>query len=404
MKFGIIREGKNPPDERVPLTPQQCATIQENYPHVQVVVQKSNVRAIPDSAYAEAGLLLQDDVSDCDVLFGVKEVPIDQLIPEKTYFFFSHTIKEQPYNRKLLQAVIDKNIRLVDYETLTAANDGPRLIGFGRYAGIVGCYNGLLAYGKQSGRYVLKPAHDCAGYDELKHELKKVTLPDNFKIVLTGLGRVSHGATEILLALNMRLVQANDFLNNNYNEPVYTVLGVDDYNALPNGQAFERQAFYDDPSDFVSTFPRYLKVADMYVSCHYWDARAPFLFTREDLKANDIKTSIVADISCDIDGPVASTLRPSTIAEPLYGYDPMREKEVDFLTKGAIGVMAVDNLPCELPVDASADFGNELINKVLPHLLEGDKEGIIRNATIAENGKLTDRYSYLSDYLAGVST
>jgi saccharopine dehydrogenase (NAD+, L-lysine-forming) len=401
MKIGIIREGKTPPDERVPLSPEQCKQLLSTYPEVELVVQKSPIRAIKDSQYAALGIPLSDDLSDCDVLFGVKEVPIDQLIPNKTYFFFSHTIKEQPYNRKLLQAIIDKNICMVDYETLVGK--GGRLIGFGRYAGIVGCYNGLLAYGLKSGRYTLQPAHHCESYTALKVELKKVDLPDDFKIVMTGLGRVGKGATEILNALHFRKVSAKEFTFRDFQEPVFTSLGVDDYNARRDGKPFTRKEFYSDPVDFISTFPRFLAIADLYVACHYWDAHSPFLFSREDLKKEGINTSVVADISCDIDGPVASTLRPSTIEAPLYGYDPLTESEVDFLSPNAIGVMAVDNLPCELPIDASEDFGNELLHKIMPHLLTGDTENIIQHATIARDGKLTERYGYLSDYLAGTS-
>ena len=398
MKFGILKEGKTPPDKRVPLTPSQCRQLMDRYPQLEIVVQTSNIRAFPDEAYAQEGIEIVDDLSSCDVLFGVKEVPKKQLLADKTYFFFSHTIKEQPYNQQLLQTIVEKNIQLVDYETLTNQR-GTRLIGFGRYAGIVGCYNGLRAYGIKSGAYELKPAHECFDRKELELELKKVVPPANFKIALTGLGRVATGAIEILDLIALKKVTPNELLNNTYDEAVFAQLNVKDYNARNDGQEFEKRDFYEDPTDYYSTFPRFLEKIDLYIACHYWDSRAPFLFTREDLKSNQLQTNIVADISCDIDGPVASTLRPSTIADPLYGYDPLTESETDFKQENSIGVMAVDNLPCELPKDASEDFGKELVEKIIPPLLENDPEDIIGRATITKNRKLTEHYSYLQNYL-----
>lgn len=401
MKLGIIREGKTPPDKRVPLTPKQCAKIQKDYPHVDVVVQSSEVRKIKDEAYVAAGIKVVDDVADCDILMGVKEVNKADLIPNKTYLFFSHTFKKQPYNRTLLQTILDKKIQLVDYEVLTDKNES-RLIGFGRYAGIVGTYNGFLAFGKKQQSYNLKPAHLCEDRIEMEGELSKVNLPKNTKIVLTGFGRVGHGAREILEKLQLKEVNATDFLNKSFDEPVFTQLEVDDYFEKVDGSTFDKYAFYESGLGHKSTFKKYLKVADMYIACHYWGATSPFIFTREDLKDPEIKTKVVADISCDIDGPVASTIRPSTIAEPLYGYNPITEKEDDYLKEGVICVMAVDNLPCELPKDASEDFGNELIKNILPSLFGEDTDGIIARASETNlKGELTTKFAYLQDYLAG---
>ncbi|MFK8044434.1 MAG: NAD(P)-dependent oxidoreductase [Crocinitomicaceae bacterium] len=401
MKLGIIREGKVPPDKRVPLTPKQCAIIKEQYPNVEVVVQKSEVRKIKDSEYAVAGISVVDDVSDCDILMGVKEVNKEDLIPNKTYLFFSHTFKKQPYNRDLLRTVLDKKIRLIDYEVLTNKREN-RIIGFGRYAGIVGTYNGFLAFGKKHGLYDLKAANLCEDRVEMESELDKVKLPSNAKIVLTGFGRVGHGAREIMGRLKMKEVSAEAFLNQDFEEPVYTQLEVDDYFAKENGEPFDKYAFYESGDGHVSSFDRYLKVADMYIACHYWSSSSPYIYTRNDLKMPDLKTSVVADISCDIDGPVASTIRPSTIAEPLYGYNPHTEQEDDYTKEGVICVMAVDNLPCELPKDASEDFGNELIKNVLPHLFGEDTDGVIARASQTNlQGHLAPRYQYLQAYVNG---
>jgi saccharopine dehydrogenase (NAD+, L-lysine-forming) len=401
MKIGIIKEGKTPPDKRVPLTPKQCALLTNKYPEVEVYVQKSNVRAFRDEEYQNAGIDVFDSIYDCDVILGVKEVNIEDLIPNKHFFFFSHTIKKQPYNRNLLRAVLDKKIQLTDYEVLTDER-GMRLIGFGRYAGIVGCYNGLRTYGLKHNLYSLKPANQCADRKEMEQELKKVQLPSDFKMVLTGFGRVGNGAREILKTLKLKEVDPETFLTEAFKKPVFTHLNVENYNAREDGKPFDRAAFYKDGSGHKSTFQRYLKVANIYVACHFWKEGSPFIISREDLKDTSIKTSVVADISCDIDGPVACTIRPSTIADPIYGYDPLTEKEMDFKNKNAIAVMAVDNLPCELPKDASEDFGNELIKHILPALLGDDPKKIIdRGSETTKKGKLNTYFEYLQDYVDG---
>lgn len=400
MKIGIVKETKNPPDKRVPLSPENCEELKATFPTIELVVQSSDIRAFKDSEYTDLGIDIVSDVSDCDVLLGVKEVKKDRLLANKTYFFFSHTIKEQPYNRDLLHFMLKKNIKMVDYETLTYPKDG-RILGFGRYAGIVGAFNAFLAFGVKSGDYSLKPANECHDYKELKEELKKVKLPNDYKIIISGDGRVGKGAEEVLHTAGIYEVSPTDFLTSTRDEPIYTQLSVKEYNKRKDGAAFTKGDLYTNPELFESDFKRFSDIGNMYIACHYWDADAPFIFSREDAKSPDFKLKIVADISCDIDGPVASTIRPSTIDKPLYGYDPQTESEVDFMTKNAIGVMAVDNLPCELPRDASEDFGNELITKVLPSLINEDSDTIIERATICENGKLTSYFSYLQDYVDG---
>ena len=400
MKIGIIKEGKIPPDKRVPLSPTQCQEIKQKYPQIDLVVQKSNIRKFKDIDYANAGIDLVDEVTDCDVLLGVKEVPIEDLIANKKYFFFSHTFKKQPYNRKLLQAIIKKNIQLIDWETITNLN-GQRLIAFGRFAGIVGCFNGLLGYGLKTKRYKLKSAHLCEDRKEMEGELNKLDLPKNFKLVITGGGRVAGGAIEVLEKTTIKRVSPEDFLSTNFGEPVYTQLDVQDYVKRDDGAFFDIPAFFKNPSGHSSTFMSYAAAADVYVACHYWDNRSPFIFSRDDVKNPDWNISLVADVSCDIDGPVATTLRPSTIANPFYGYDAQSEEEVDFNIEGSIGVMAVDNLPCELPKDASVSFGEMFIEHVLEPLLGNDPKDIIYRASETKDGQLTPHFAYLQDYLEG---
>ncbi len=402
MKIGIIKEGKTPPDERVPLSPTQCKEIVENFPDVELVVQKSNIRRYKDEEYAKNGLTLVDSVVDCDVLMGVKEVPLDQLIPNKKYFYFSHTTKKQPYNRDLLKAMLAKNITMVDYEGLTNEK-GTRLIGFGKYAGIVGCYNSFYTCGKQTNSFDLKRAYQCEDRAEMEAELSKIKLPNDFKIVTTGGGRVASGIIEILNKIGIKKVSASEIISTDFNEPVFAQLLVDDYYKKSDGTDYTRRDIYNNPQDFERDFMQFAKVADMYISGHFWDKNAPYIFTREDAKHPDFKIKTVGDVSCDIDTAVACTLRPSTIADPVYGYNAETEEEVAFDDKDGIAVMAVDNLPCELPKDASEDFGREFIDKVLPHLID-DKEGVINRATICKDGDLTSHHEFLRDYVNGEVT
>lgn len=396
MKIGILREGKIPVDKRVALVPAHCVEIQSKF-GCEVVVQPSPIRQIPDSEYVEAGIKLQEDLSDCDVLFGVKEVPIAELIPGKTYFFFSHTYKKQPYNAKLLKACVDQNIRLIDYELLT--KNGARVVAFGRFAGLVGAYNSLRAWGERKGTFRLKPAHECHDLAEMFDQLRVVQWDDDMRIVLTGTGRVASGAVETLRAAGITQVSADEFLRDEDGGALWAQLDVQCYYKNADGSSIDKKKLFQDPSGVVSNFMAYAKHATLYIAGHYYDPRAPFIFTREDARHPDFAVELVADISCDIDGPVASTLRPSTIAEPFYGYDALAEQEVEFHREGSIGVMAVDNLPCELSRDASQSFGNDLLEHVVPALFDGDAEGVLMRATECQDGGLTAAFQYLQSYI-----
>ena len=399
MKFALIKERKNPPDRRVVLSPEACQKLMQDYPQAKVIVESSDIRVFPDQAYSNLGIEVLDTVSTADVLLGVKEVPVEALIPNKKYFFFSHTIKKQSYNRKLLKAVLEKNIELYDHETIVQAN-GARLIGFGYYAGLVGAYNGLRALGLRDGLYELPKVETLLDLDAVKKELDKITLP-NIKIVLSGTGKVARGAQEILDHLNIKQVSDALYLTSQFSEPVYCLIDVMEYNKRKDGKVGSREEFYNDPSGYESNFMSYAKETDFFIAGHFYGNGAPYLFTREDAKKAEFKISLVADISCDVDGPVASTLRASTIAEPFYGYDPQTETEVPFGTPNSIAVMAVDNLPCELPNNASRGFGYMFLEHVIPAFFNGDKDGILARAKMTENGKLTPRFAYLQEYVDG---
>lgn len=399
MHFSIIKERKNPPDRRVVFSPEKLNELQQKFPDAELSVESSDIRVFSDDQYTNAGLHVTENISSADVMIGVKEVPLDALIPNKKYFFFSHTIKKQPYNRKLLKAILEKNIELYDHEVIVDQR-GNRLIGFGRYAGIVGAYNGFRAWGMRYGSFDLPKAENLPDQQALIDQLNSIELP-NIKILLTGNGKVARGSKEMLDAMNLKSVSVEDYLTETFDEPVYCMIDVLDYNKRKDGQVINNRDFYNHPEEYVSDFPRFAEVTDYFIAGHFFGDGSPFLFTREDAKSENFKIKVVADVSCDIDGPVASTIRPSTIADPVYGYDPQSESEVHFQKEGAITVMAVDNLPCELPKDASEGFGDLFLDHVIPAFFNDDKDGILTRAKMTENGKLTERYSYLQDYVDG---
>lgn len=399
MKIGIIKEWKTPPDRRVVLSPKECEKLVQKFPDLEIKVESSDIRVFSDDEYTAKGFKVVQDVSDCDVLLGVKEVLKDKLIPNKKYFFFSHTIKKQEYNRDLLQEILAKNIELYDHEVIVNKNNA-RLVAFGRYAGIVGAYNGFRTYGLKFNLFNLPKAENIDDQKMLIQELNKIQLP-NIKIVLTGKGRVSNGAKEMLDGMNMREVTVNEYLYERFNEPVYTQIDVLDYNVRKDGQVKNEQDFFDHSNEYNSNFMRFAKVSDMYIACHFYGSGSPYIFTRDDAKSEDFNIKVVADISCDIDGPVASTIRPSIIAAPIYGYLAKSEQEVDFRKSSAIAVMAVDNLPCELPKDASEGFGKSFSEHVIPAFFNNDKDGVLQRARMTQNGKLTERFSYLQDFVDG---
>ena len=400
ITFAIIKERKNPPDRRVVFSPQKCQEVVKAFPQARIIIEASEVRIFPDEAYRAAGFEVKEDISEADVMLGVKEVPMDALIPNKKYFFFSHTIKKQPYNQELLKSILNKNIQLFDHETIVRES-GARLIGFGRYAGLVGAYNGFRALGLRDGVFNLPKVENLADLDEVRAELNKITLP-NIKIVLSGTGKVAQGAREILEQLKIKEVSDTVYLTSNFTEPVYCLIDVMEYNRRIDGKAGDKFEFFEDPSGYESNFMPYAKVSDLFIAGHFYGNGAPYLFTRDDAKLDDFKINLIADISCDVDGPVASNIRASTIANPFYGYDPISETEKEFKTPNTITMMTVDNLPCELPKDASEGFGDMFLEHVIPSFFNQDKDQVLERARMTnENGELTQRFGYLEDYAKG---
>ena len=398
MKIGIIREGKNPPDKRSPFTPEQIQSLSEKYSdQFSFYVESSPVRCFSDEEFKQKGISVVEDLSACDVLFGVKEVPVDKLIPDKTYFFFSHIIKRQSYNRGLLQAVLEKNIRLIDYEVLKD-QEGNRVVAFGRWAGVVGAYNAFWTYGKKTALFDLKRAHECFDLADMKAELKKVQLPP-VKIILTGAGRVGKGAKEILEAMGIKEVSKEDFLHQYFEEAVFVQLRSEDYNRRKTDGGYDREEFYSNPERYESHFLKYAEEGEMLIAAAYWDPEAPRLFKLEDINSDDFALSVIADVTCDIDGSVPTTRRASTILSPVYDIDRETGQEIEaFGKQRSISVMAIDNLPCEIPREASQDFGNQLIKWVIPALLD-EPAPILEKATLARDGDLTLEFMHLRDFV-----
>jgi alanine dehydrogenase len=368
---------------------------------VKIRVQPSKIRCFTDNEYAELGITLAEDLSDCEILMGVKEERIEDLIEGKKYLIFSHTIKKQTYNRELLQAILKKNIQLIDYEVLTN-KDGFRIIGFGRFAGLVGAYSGLRAFGIRNQLFGLKPAHECENLAEMLINLYTINLPP-LKIAVTGDGRVAGGVLEILNHLNVWRLTPEQYLGiEKPNLPVYTQLLPENYVRRKNGYEFDLFHFFLNPAEYQNAFLPFAKSTDLLMAAAYWDPKAPVLFTPEDMKSKSFRISVISDITCDIEGSIPSRKRASTIEDPFYDYNPETgEIEPAFSSAKNITVQAVDNLPCELPKDASLDFGRNLIDKVFPSLFGEDTDGIIERATIAKNGKLTQKFSYLQGFVDG---
>ena len=398
MLIGLIRERKNPPDTRVAFTPKQCVSIMQQYSDIRIVVESSPNRCYSDDEYTSVGVQVVDDVSACDILVGIKEVPIDSLIEGKTYFFFSHTKKMQPYNKPLMQALIRKKIRLIDYECLTH-QDGQRVLGFGFFAGVVGAHNGILTYGKKHQLFELPKANEINNYAELLSFYEHLKLP-NFKIAVTGSGKVTSGILEIMSHLDIQSIEPGDFISKDYDYPVYTHLKGGYLYQHKVTKKYNREDFHQHPEKYESLFQQYLPYTDILMNGIYWDRKIPRLFETEDVRNEDFRMSVIADITCDPDGSVPINVGASTIANPVYGIDRKTLQKVEPFQNNTeiIDVMAVDNLPNELPRDASKYFGAHFEKYILEPLLSGYHHDLIQRATICAEGRLTERYEYMKDY------
>ena len=382
-------------ENRTPFSPSQISNLLEKFSNLKIIVQPSKRRCFKNEDYLKAGARITDDLSSADIIFGVKEVDISTLIKDKTYLFFSHTskvlqyigqkLKDETviYKKELLKKIIKKNITLIDYENIReVSGKGYRYLGFGRFAGIIGTYNTLNLHLKLNNKQPLSRAFEINNYEQIKKLISNQNF-NKIKILLTGSGRASKGAIEMLEHANIKQVGINDYLNKKYNESIFTNISAKDHIEKKDGKD-------------VSKVKNYLFDTDMFIACHYWDTKFPKLFFPKHI--NEFKKlKIIGDITCDINGSVPTTIRSTTIAKPYYSIDIDSMKEINLGNKG-IAVMAVDNLPSELPREASEEFGNSVISEILPYLIDKD-DGRINRATTASNGKFSENFSYLNDFI-----
>lgn len=398
MKIGLIRETKVPEDNRVALTPKHLAELQRSFPQDDFVVQASETRAYSDEAYRNAGVQVAENVDDCDILFGIKEADIRTLIPNKHYFFFGHIAKMQAYNRPLLQALIAKRITFSDYEYLVD-DDNQRVCAFGWWAGVVGTYYTLRGYGLRHHLYELPKPDKHFTLEKLTQALKSVELP-HIKLLVTGNGRVSHGAQYLLEALDATRLTEEQFLAD---MPVsrlsFCAVDANHLVARNDDGAFSWEHFTQNPTAYHSDFMRWARQADVLVCAHFWAPEAPVYLSQENLADPTLRIRFIGDITCDIQGSIQSTLRASTHAEPYYDYNPATgQEEPAFSNDSNISVMAVDTCPNALALDTSAYFGDMLMQHVLTPLLKREHSNIIQRATILENGALTPHFAYLQSF------
>ncbi len=398
--IGIVRESRND-ENRTPLVPEHIKKYKESNPNINFIIQPSNNRCFSDKEYELSGAKINENLNECSIIFGVKEIDQNILINNRTYLFFSHSFKINKQqkiiekNKKdLLLSILNKKITLIDYENIRGKN-GTRCLGFGRFAGIVGCYNTLNLLLKVLGKQSLASAYKINDYERLVLNLKNLYFPKT-KILVTGDGRVAKGVIELLNQTNIKAVSKKDFLEKKFDQPIFCNLETKDYVTNNSSTNFNLEHFINNPQDYSSSALQYLKETNILISAHYWDPSSPKIFENEDLK--DLENlKIVGDITCDINGSVPTTIRSTTIEEPNYWIERNNLKEIDENNDG-IAVMAVDNLPSELPRDSSTEFSEGITNEVLPFLLKED-DGRILNGTITTDGSFLEKYNYLNNYI-----
>ena len=398
--IGIVRESRND-ENRTPLVPEHIKKYKESNPNINFIIQPSNSRCFSDEEYELCGAKINENLNECSIIFGVKEIDPNILINNRTYLFFSHTFKInkqqkniEKHKKDLLLSILNKKITLIDYENIRGKN-GTRCLGFGRFAGIVGCYNTLNLLLRVIGKQSLASAYKIDDYERLVLNLKNLYFPKT-KILVTGDGRVAKGVIELLNQTNIKAVSKKDFLEKKFDQPIFCNLETKDYVTNNSSTNFNLEHFINNPQDYSSSALQYLKETNILISAHYWDPSSPKIFENEDLK--DLQNlKIVGDITCDINGSVPTTIRSTTIEEPNYWIERYNLKEIDENNDG-IAVMAVDNLPSELPRDSSTEFSEGIIKEVLPFLLKED-DGRILNGTITTDGSFLEKYNYLNDYI-----
>lgn len=404
MKIGILRETKNPVDNRVALIPSQISRLMKEYPKSVFKVQPSELRAYTDEEYKAEGIQIDENLSDCDLILGIKEASINTLIPFKHYLFFGHIAKKQEYNIPLFKTFIEKGITFSDYEYLVDEK-GKRLVAFGWYAGVVGLYYTLQGWGYRTGRYSL-PKPDVHFNVETEIEALKGICKhlSKIKILVTGNGRVSHGVQYILDAIGAQRLSINEYLTKPEVKSLsYCVASHEDLvSPLDQFCNEDSNSFRLNPENYKSEFQKFTTTTDILLSCHFWDNRAPVYLSSKELSDPMLRIKMIGDVTCDIMGSIHSTIRSSSHDEPFYDYNPATgQEEKAFSSSKNISVMAVDTCPNAMPRITSEFFGEKLIELVLCELLQTNRDHseVLDRATILKEGKLTTNFVYLESYV-----
>lgn len=433
-KVGIRREDKDAWEARVPLVPDDVKGL-AGACDATVCVQPSALRAFTDDAFAAAGAIVTEDLDDCDIVLAVKEIPEDFFRPGKTYVFFSHTIKGQPYNMDMLRRMMALGCQLLDYERIVDEHN-VRLISFSRFAGLAGVVDTLWALGRRIEWEGLAPnpfADLCQTYTYggieaalaaaagCGERLAAEGVPEALHplvIGVTGYGRVSRGAQEAIDALGPTTVAPGELEALVADPPpdrgVYKVVFREEDTVAPivAGARFDFDDFCAHPEKYRGTFARFLPLLNVLINAVYWEERYPRLVTKADLRElwsreGRQRLTVIGDVSCDICGSVECTLRDTHVDEPVYVYDPVDDVVHDGVAGRGVVVMAVGNLPCELSRDASEAFSHVLATFV-PALVAADFSvpydqlvlpDELKRALILHHGELTPDYHYLRSFL-----
>jgi alpha-aminoadipic semialdehyde synthase len=434
-RIGIRRESKNRWERRAPLTPEHVLRLVNDH-EVEFTVQPSDLRTFPNEDYEKVGARIDEEINDVDLTLGIKEIPIPELIPKMKYMFFSHTIKGQEHNMAMLKKMMDLNCTLIDYEKITDEK-GRRLIFFGWHAGVAGMIDTLWAIGRRfewegvrNPFSSIMPAHQYGNLPNIREHISSVGrlistygIPYSmrpFVIGIAGAGNVSKGAQEILDLLPVKEVNPVELPTLNKRKDsgtnIYKVV-LNEWDMVEpkeQGLNFDLQDYYRNPDKYRTKFFQHIPYLSSLVNCIYWDERYPRLLSKEQIKElyqdhRSPKLRIIGDISCDIDGAIQATVKATSPEDPVYVYDPWEDTAIPGWKGTGPVVMAVDNLPCEIPVESSEYFGDKL-KEFIPSLAHADLEQDfdqlalpkpIKNAIILHKGELTENYRYMMNYIEG---
>jgi alpha-aminoadipic semialdehyde synthase len=428
--LGIRREDKNKWERRVPIIPDHVKDLKEKH-NIQTIIQPSPIRIFSDDEFKKAGAQINEDLTECPVIFAVKEIPIDFFQENHTYVFFLHIIKGQEYNMPMLKKMMEMGCSLIDYEKITDEKNR-RLVFFGHFAGLAGMIDTLWAFGQRvkwrginSAFSEIKKTIEYDNLDDAKEHIKLVGkkiqqegIPDFLAplvIGFAGYGNVSQGAQEILDCLPVKEISPTQLeaIQDNYScNVIYKVVFKEEdiVEHVSNEELFNLQEYYENPHLYRGIFHRYLKRLTILMNCIYWDKRYPRLITKyllEEYFTGQMKLQVVGDISVDINGAIEFTEKTTTPDNPVYVYNPIRRDIIDGFAGTGVVVMAVDNLPCELPRESSKEFSDSLIN-FIPSIVKTDYSknyhnldlpDEIKKALILHNGRLTPDYQYINKYL-----